>query len=208
MRLGLVTDVHNHAAELARALALFGDRGVDQVVTIGDTCDAFGRLDGVGEVAGLLLGCGAVGVWGNHDFSLCREVSAAARQRYPEQVLVFMARMNPRLQIADCHFSHKEASIDAHDVEQLWELSDRPLDLMERARAGLAASSQQWHFVGHYHRWWAATPEGPVAWDGSQPLRLESGRRYFVVVAAVCNGWCAVLDTSAGLLEPLRCGGA
>ena len=34
MRLGLVTDIHNHAAELARALTLFREHAVDQVVTI------------------------------------------------------------------------------------------------------------------------------------------------------------------------------
>jgi Calcineurin-like phosphoesterase superfamily domain len=205
LRLGLVTDVHNHAAELVAALAVFRDRGVDQVVTIGDTCDAFSRGDGAGEVASLLDGCSAVGVWGNHDFTLCRDVPAAARDRYKPVVLDVMARMCPRLVIGGCYFSHKESSVDPHDVAQLWDVSDRPLDLVERAGLAFAATDSQWQFVGHYHRWWAATPAGPVGWSRAGPLWFESGQRYFVVVAAVCDGWCGILDTEQGQLEPLRC---
>jgi hypothetical protein len=208
MLLGLVTDVHNHAAELSRALALFHDRGVRQVVTIGDTCDAFARRDRAGEVAALLDGCGAVGVWGNHDFTLCRDVPVAVRDRYPPIVLNVMGRMQPRLVVGDCHFSHKESSVDPHDVAQLWDISDRPLDLMECSRLAFAAVDSRWQFVGHYHRWWAATASGPVGWAGGEPLRFEPGQRYFVVVAAVCDGWCGILDTDQAQLEPLRCGRA
>jgi hypothetical protein len=197
MRIGLVTDVHNHHAELARALELFRDRGVEQVVAIGDVCDAFGRSDGAGEVAALLDGRSAIGVWGNHDFTLCRDVSAAVRDRYPRVVLDVMARMRPRLVIGDCHFSHKDSSIDPHDVAQLWDISDRQLDLIERAKLAFGAVESRWQFIGHYHRWWAATPAGPVGWSGEGPLRFESGQRYFVVVAAVCDGWCGLLDTDA-----------
>ena len=193
---------------MAAALAAFRDRGVDQVVTIGDTCDAFGRGDGADEVAALLDACSAVGVWGNHDFTLCRDVSDAVRNRYPPGVLDVMARMCPRLVIEGCHFSHKESSVDPHDVAQLWDMSDRPLDLVERANLAFAATDSQWQFVGHYHRWWADTPAGAVAWAGAGPLRFDPGQRYFVVVAAVCDGWCGILDTDQGQLEPLRIGPA
>jgi hypothetical protein len=208
MRLGLVTDVHNHAAELAAALETFRDRGVDRVITIGDTCDAFGRADGAAAVAHLLDECSAVGVWGNHDLILCRDVPAAVRGRYPPGVLDMIARMEPWLVVGDCHFSHKESSVDPHDVAQLWDISDHSVDLMERATRAFATVDSRWQFVGHYHLWWAATPAGPVAWSGERPLRFEPDRRYFVVVAAVCDGWCGILDTERGQLEPLRCGRA
>lgn len=205
MRLGLVTDVHNHAAELAAALALFRDREVDRVVTIGDTCDAFGRGTGAPAVAALLAECSAAGVWGNHDFTLCRDVPAPVRARYPPEVLDVMTRMEPRLVVGDCHFSHKESSVDPHDIVQLWDIDDRPLDLMARARQAFAAVANRWQFVGHYHRWWAATPSGPVEWTGAGPLLFDPAERYFVVVAPVCEGWCGILDTASGRLEPLRC---
>jgi hypothetical protein len=205
MRLGLVTDVHNHAVELAAALRLLRDRGVEQVITLGDTCDAFVPAEGAQEVAALLRDCGAIGVWGNHDFSLCRDVEASVGERYGQPVLEFMAGIQPRLVLAGCRFSHREASVDPHDMLQLWDLGDEPLDLVERASRAFAAAAERWQFVGHYHRWWAATPRGPVGWDGSGPLAFAPGERYFVVVAAVCEGWCGVLDTEAGCLEPLRC---
>jgi hypothetical protein len=47
-----------------------------------------------------------------------------------------------------------------------------------------------------------------VGWAGAEPLRFEPGQRYFVVVAAVCDGWCGILDTDQGQLEPLWCGTA
>jgi hypothetical protein len=61
-------------------------------------------------------------------------------------------------------------------------------------------------FLGHFHRWLAATPEGCLAWGGSEPLALEPGLRYLVVVAAVCDGWAAVFDTDNQCLTPLRLG--
>jgi hypothetical protein len=206
VRLGLVTDIHNHAAELARALALFREHRVDRVVTIGDTIDAFTRPDGAAEVAALLLEADAVGVWGNHDFGLRGDVPERTRGRFPPVVLSFMGRMQPRLVLGDCHFSHKEASADPHDVLQLWDVSDRPRDLMERARRGWDAVPQRWLFVGHYHRWWAATPSGPLEWAGPEALSLASAERCFVVVAAVCDGWCGLLDVEQATLQPLWCG--
>lgn len=205
MRIGLVTDVHNHAGELATALALFRDRGIDRVVTLGDTCDAFGRGGGADEVADLLDQCSASGVWGNHDFTLCRDVPAKVRARYSPTVLGVMSRMQPRLVVGDCHFSHMESSVDPHDVAQLWNLGDGPPDLMERAGLAFGAVASRLQFVGHYHRWWAATPAGPVGWSGDGQLRFEPWARYFVVVAAVCDGWCGILDTERGELEPLAC---
>lgn len=206
MRLGLLTDIHNHCAELRRALDLFRAHGVEQVVTIGDACDAFAPPRGAAEVISLLSACGAVGVWGNHDFGLCRDVPARRRAQFGPAALAFMSTLQPSLEIDGCYFSHKDASVDARDVLQLWSVEDDTLDLLARATAGLSAVPHDRQFVGHYHRWWAATPEGRIDWDGSRPLVLRPGERYFVVVAPVFDGWCGVLDTASGTLLPLRCG--
>lgn len=184
----------------------FRELRVGQVVTLGDTCDAFGRGNGAVEVAGLLEGCGTIGVWGNHDVSLCRDVTPRMRAKYPEPVLAFMSRMQPRIELEECLFAHREATVDPHDVSQLWGLEQEEPDLATVARLGLAATSQRLHFVGHYHRWWAAAESGPLAWDGSAPLQFDPAKRYFVVVAPLFAGWCGVLDTDDGVLHPVRCG--
>lgn len=206
MRLGLVTDIHNQEAELAKALDLFRDRQVDQVVTIGDTCDAFGPPEGSDEVASLLTACGAIGVWGNHDFPFCHDVSEDHRNRFGSATFDFMQQMRPHLEMDDCYFSHKDASVDPHDIEQLWDFDEGSRDLNARARAGFGANAMRCQFIGHYHRWWAATPTGPTDWDGSEPLLMRPEERYFIVVAGVFQSSCAVFDTQTGVLEPLNYG--
>jgi predicted phosphodiesterase len=205
MRIGLVTDIHNDADALARALAVLEARGVDLWVTIGDTCDVFWPESGIVEVATMLQERHAVGVWGNHDFVLCRDVDERFRTCYAgTPVLDFMARMMPTLVVGDCHFSHLEPLGDPHDVEHLWSLKDKPYEFSDLAALSFAAVDHRLLFVGHYHRWWAGTPEGSLDWAGDRPLELAADRRYFVVVDAVLGGWCAWLDTDAGVLVPLR----
>lgn len=205
MRLGLVTDIHNDHASLCRALEIFRSLQVDQVVTIGDSCDAFAPPDGADEVASLLTSCGAVGVWGNHDFHLCHDISNDSRGKFASTTFDFMQKMRPHLEIDGCYFSHKDASIDPHDVGQLWGFEDDSLDLGARARAAFAANQYGRQFMGHYHCWWAATPEGPINWDGSNPLVLNPRERYVVIIGGVFQGKCAVFDTVTGVLDSLDC---
>ena len=68
MKLGLITDIHEHADQLRRALARLRDERVDQIVLLGDMFEMGSRLD---ETCELLAGANVCGVWGNHDFGLC-----------------------------------------------------------------------------------------------------------------------------------------
>jgi hypothetical protein len=58
-------------------------------------------------------------------------------------------------------------------------------------------------FVGHYHRWLLASPEGVRDWSGEGPIVLEAASRHMVVVHAVCCGRCALFDTVTNELLPL-----
>jgi hypothetical protein len=205
MRLGLVTDIHNDCGNLRKALDVFRKHQVDQVVTIGDTCDAFAPPDGADEVASLLSSCGAVGVWGNHDFHLCREVSDFCQDKFAATTFEFMRQMQPQLEIDGCYFSHKDASVDPLDVEQLWSFEEDARDLFARARAAFAANRHGRQFMGHYHCWWAATATGPISWNGSESLTLMPHERYVVIIAGVFQGKCAVFNTVTGVLDPLEC---
>jgi hypothetical protein len=75
---------------------------------------------------------------------------------------------------------------------------------MELAALSFTTVEHHLIFVGHYHCWWAATPQGSLNWAGDRPLELAANQRYFVIVNAVLGGWCAWLDTDLGVLVPLR----
>lgn len=204
MLIGLVADVHSHAEDLAAALAVLRTRKVDQVLTLGDTCDAFAPSDGSSNVTAMLDQCGAIGVWGNHDYTLCREITDGIRERFSTQTLDWMGQMQPSLQIDDCYFSHRAADIDPHDIAGLWSMEDGKTDLHRRAMAGFQSVSQPRQFIGHFHQWAVATPTGLNDWRGETPIHLDRQEKHFVVIDAVFNGSCAVFDTTSGWLEPIR----
>jgi predicted phosphodiesterase len=105
MRLGLLTDIHEHVEFLTIALDRFDAERVDQVVVIGDVFRLGERIE---ETCRLLATANAVGVWGNHDFGLCIEPVERTRARYPASVVEFMTSLRPRLDIGGCHFKHVE----------------------------------------------------------------------------------------------------
>ena len=86
---------------------------MDLVVNLGDACDTFSPAGRAAETVALLREARAVGVWGNHDFGLCRDVSEKLRQSAGSGVLEYMAAMRPQLVVEDCRFSHVEPWLDA-----------------------------------------------------------------------------------------------
>ncbi len=199
MRLGLLADVHEALPQLREALAAFRALAVDEVIVLGDVCCTGSHL---AETLALLREAGAAGVWGNHDFGLCRPGPHDFAGQYPAELLAYAQTYQPRLVRDDCHFSHVEAWLNPEVLEQLWYFGEMPTT-PERLAQSFAAVPQRVLFSGHVHRWYAATDEGPVAWDGTRPLLLARGRRWYVVLNAVCQGWAAVYDTGTGELLPL-----
>ena len=128
MRIGIVTDIHDEVALLADALAALRAEGVDVIVSLGDTSDMHGKWQDVAGVAALLKAHGAVGVWGNHDHGLCRDVSDLAREKFPAETLAYMATMLPVMELAGCRFAHVETWLDPEKVEDLWCFVGRPED--------------------------------------------------------------------------------
>jgi hypothetical protein len=204
VRFGLVADIHEAVTPLRRALGEFRRLGVDQVVSLGDACDTFAREGRAGEVVALLRDAGAVGVWGNHDVGLCHEVPEKLRRQADPAVLGYMAGMRPYLCLEGCRFSHVEPWLDARQVENLW-YYDGPPDTPEKAGRCFAAVPERHLFIGHLHRWLVMTPRGRVNWDGEGPLTLNDEPRYLVTVAPVVGGWCAIYDSAAARLTPVRC---
>jgi hypothetical protein len=199
VRLGIITDIHEHVELLRAVLDDLKQREVDQVVFLGDLVETGERIE---ETCRLLADAQVVGVWGNHDFGLCHEVSEEIRQSYSDPVLRFMESLRPRLEIAGCLFAHVEPWLDPTVVEDLWFFGG-PLTDATRLDRIFGAVKNRLVFAGHYHRWILASPEGIIDWQGESPVRLADGR-YFVVVHALFGGHYGVLDTETSELTPCR----
>lgn len=198
MKLGLITDIHEHVDDLKQALAEFDARGVDQIVCLGDLIIVGDRLP---ETVALLAERNIPGVWGNHDFGLCSHPSALVstrRAKFVGPVLDYYATYRPFLEIDDCYFSHVQPWRDLNDIMGLWHFGG-DLD----AAKSFDACPKRVMFTGHLHRWSISTRHGEIRWDGSAPIRLEPPERYLVVVSAACEGWAATYDTGSGELTPI-----
>jgi predicted phosphodiesterase len=199
MRIGILADIHEDVEALGQALGLLRQEGVGRLVVLGDL---FYEGRRVAATADLLAGAGAAGVWGNHDLGLCHEPDPQLLARYPGRVFDFLRTLGPRLELEGCLFSHGLPHWDATDPVAYY-LEARP-ETSEGLAGTFAASPCRVTFVGHFHRWLAATPEGVLPWDGCSPIILDAGKRHLVVVAAVCDRWCAIFDTESGRLVPCR----
>lgn len=202
MRLGLITDIHEHVAELECALAELDRRGVERIVCIGDVVATCDRLR---ETAAILAERKIAGVWGNHDFGLCSHPSALVstrRAKFAGPVLDYLATYQPFLEIEDCFFSHVEPWRDLNDAMGLW-YCDGPPDTPEKAGRSFDACAKRMMFTGHLHRWLVASRESLLPWHGETPIRLAPPERYLVVVGAVCEGHAGIYDTQTCELTPI-----
>jgi Calcineurin-like phosphoesterase superfamily domain len=123
MKLGLLTDIHEHVEYLRSALDRFAGERVDQVVVIGDVCGMGERIE---ETCRLLIEARAIGVWGNHDFGICVEPTEKMRAKYPAVALDFMTSLRPRLDLEGCYFAHVEPWLNPEELTDLWYFDGPP----------------------------------------------------------------------------------
>jgi len=199
MKLGLLADIHESVEYLDAALIRFQDKGVDQIVVIGDLFELGHRIE---QTCELLANSRSIGVWGNHDYGLCVEPDAATCDKYGEQVIQVMTSLKPRLVIEGCYFSHVEPWLNPEDVADLWYFEGPPDDHVKLARI-FEAVPNRLMFAGHYHSWLLVGPNGIQDWNGEKPITLSSGR-YFVVIGALCLGRYAIFDTETSELTPFN----
>lgn len=204
MRIGILTDIHEATDHLRTALAVLASQRIDMIVQLGDACDLFSKSSEMPRIVELLSAAGVIGVWGNHDFGLCRDVSDDVRARVEPHVLEYMAGIHPRLELADCHFSHVDPHLDPTDVLSLWMAAEKP-DSLEKVAPSFAAVPHRVMFLGHYHKWLVVSDTGLVAWDATTPLLLNPEQRFLVVVGPLVSGHFGLYDTDTGLLTPFRC---
>ena len=197
MRLGLITDIHEHVDNLQTALAVFRAEQVDEIVVIGDVFRTGAAIE---PTCRLLSEANAVGVWGNHDFGLCVDPPAKLRDRYGSTVIDFMTTLKPKLEVAGCLFSHVEPWLNPEKIDDLWYFEGLPRSAQQLNRIFTAAPNRLM-FAGHYHCWLLAQPDALVDWTGEGRVNLAHGR-YFAVIGALCEGRFATLDTESWELTP------
>jgi hypothetical protein len=202
MRIGILADIHEAVEPLERAMTALRQRGADRYVVLGDILETGARIE---PTVDLLSAAGAVGVWGNHDIGLCRDPTPELRQLVGEKAAAFFATLKPKLEIESCLFSHIAPWLDPENVLDLWS-PGAFAHTKESLAKSFAATTQPLLAIGHAHRWFLATPEGIVPWEGEGSVRLRRDRRYLMAIHAVLWGWCALLDTEARLLTPIHVG--
>ncbi len=188
---------------LRSALRVFDQHGVDQLVVLGDLAQWGENLI---ESAILCAEAHAAGVWGNHDFQLCKraaERDPETLEKYPEPVVELLASLRPRLEIGGCLFTHVEPWLDMEDERHLWYIDGIP-DSMDKIRRSFRAVPDQFMFVGHFHRWQIADNFEILDWSGQEPIVLNKDRRYLIVCGAVCLGQCGIFDTDSRELIPIN----
>ncbi len=204
MKLGLLADIHEHVEHLEAALAWFQRERVEQILVLGDVFEMGKRLD---ETVRHLIEAQAIGVWGNHDFGLCKDPGPELRSRYKGETLAYLETLKPRLEIEGCLFVHVEPWLDPEDIEDLWYFEGPP-ETPEQLARSFAAVKHRHIFIGHFHRWMLSGPEGlhnwreAIPWRGQEPINLSPLKRSLVVVGPVCGGKCATFDTKTRWLVP------
>jgi hypothetical protein len=198
MKLGILADIHEHAKELRKSIAMLRQHGADCFVVLGDVFETGKQIE---RTVRLLQEVRAVGVWGNHDVGLCFDPSETVCQRYSAAVLDFMGSLQPHLEIDGCLFTHVEPWLDPHQIEDLWYF-DGPPDTPEKLARSFQAVPNRVVFLGHFHRWLLGTPAGLLPWRGDRPVQLDDQLRHLVVVHALWDGNCALFDTKTNDLIP------
>jgi hypothetical protein len=200
MRLGLLSDIHEDSRRLAAAIARCREEGADRLLLLGDVFQSGERFT---ETVALLREADVSGVWGNHEFGICHEPDTVIEASFGGPVLDYMLCLRPRVEVEGALFGHVLPSLDPTDVTQPWYVVRFP-ETAEAAAAEFAAFPHRRMFLGHYHRWAIATPHGIVRWSGEEPFRFQPGERYLAVIAAVCDGFCAIYDSTGDVLTPIR----
>jgi predicted phosphodiesterase len=218
MRYGLLSDIHENSVHLQLALEALSRRRCDRYLFLGDLFENGSEIQLTVELLDSFIEASPShdalffqGVWGNHDFGLCGANQPPPSVQLSGRVLHRFGTLRPSIRIDDSPdaavqsilIQHIEPWLDPNSLEDLWSYSgdkNQSLDPEEF----LTCHNADLFLMGHRHRWGACNQDGPVEWRGDEPLQLRRGDRHAAIIHAVCNGWCAMLDTKAGVLDPIR----
>lgn len=197
MKVGILADIHEHIERLAAAVALFKTVGVHRVMFLGDVFETGKRI---ADAVALLQSCAAVGVWGNHELGFCVGPPSDVVMQFDVNVRRYLGSLQPSMELGNLHFSHGMPHWDATDPV-VYCLGEPPWDGVA-AQKVFKAFPHQVFFMEHCHRWFITSSAGEVETGVDHLFVFSDAERYLVVVNAVVDGWCAILDTDAKSLTP------
>jgi Calcineurin-like phosphoesterase superfamily domain len=199
VRIGILSDIHEAIELLEVAIERLSREAVDRFLVLGDVFETGPRID---EAVGLLESVGAVGVYGNHDYGLSVDSSSYVLDRFSPSTLAYMRSLLPRMELEGYHFAHREPCLDCSELTQIWHVDEEELPAEAVARSFDAVPDRP-TFIGHFHCWRAFNLAGPISWEGQGPLVLPADSPTLVVIAAICDGHAAILNTEARVLTPV-----
>jgi hypothetical protein len=199
--MGLLADIHEDVDRLAAAIEWCQREGANRLFTLGDI---FATGERFADAVDLLREANVGGVWGNHEFGLFAG-RGSVESMFDWRTLDYMHRLDSRIEVEGVLLSHVLPCIDPTDIQQSWYVKRAPVTSADAA-PNFEAFPHRRMFVGHFHRWLTVTPNGALDWSGTKPIVFDSQERYLVVIAAVCDGWCAIYDTDSDVLTPCDLG--
>ena len=131
MKLGIITDIHEHVEYLRIALDRFRQERVDQIVGIGDVLSMAQRIE---ETCSLLAKANVIGVWGNHDFGLCGEIDEDIRVKYPPASLKYRATASNLAGCRIASFKSVAKSLETSLVNEVLTANNASLPFHTNAR--------------------------------------------------------------------------
>jgi len=195
MIIGLIADIHEHIEYLRRSLNAL--KHADVIIFLGDVFETGTQVN---LAVRLLSEARVVGVWGNHDLGLCHEPSENLQARFPAATIEYLAELSPQFELDDILFCHGLPTWNPTDPSEYY-LNPQPWE--PNALDEVFERFGHRHvFAGHYHRWFLASENCPVEWDGKTKIRLESNLRHFIIVNGVLNACCAEFNTMTNELKP------
>lgn len=197
MKIGILADIHERVDHLQAALNVFQDSHVDQIIVLGDVFDSGKCID---QTVELLREANAVGVWGNHDIGLSESPDARITDRYSAAVIEYFGTLTAQYELDDVLVCHGMPTWDPRDPA-IYYLGKLPWE-RNNLQPVFTTFSHRIFLIGHFHRWHLSTAGRSTEWDGTQPIVFDPTERYFVIVNAVLDGWCAILDTETNEFTP------
>jgi predicted phosphodiesterase len=187
--LGIVADSHGLPDKLREGIDLLRNRGVGQILHLGDVADAL-RPETVNECISLLIENRIRGVMGNHEYSLVMHHFKRYPEKFSTEAMGYVYSLPWLIEVEGICFTHFSPVGGVHGIFA-------PTDDLSYEHA---INDSQWPIIvnGHSHdpriyRQLNGAIEN-VKFEFHVPYQLDPASRYILTCGALEDAYCALLD--------------